>query len=184
MKLAYTIFKLGALVVASAMLTGCATPALWQKQLYHPAEHPHLALASSQDAKDVLVCYDECCENSPKLQRRAYWLFAYSTNAQAYPKPRFTKATACVQLNPLPLMDAADTNAAPAKGYAAFANANSQSFHLWRDGRGVGVFALPVYKAAPPATFWRVGLTPVAVATDAAIVCGVLFALGAPAAAH
>lgn len=196
MKLAGAIAKLGALMVASTMWTRCTAPGirppvadgetrehpaeneggrrkgsgLWAKQVYQPAEHPRLALAFPPDAKDVLVCYDERCGNSTKVRRRAYWLFAYSAEANNRPKPKFTSAAACHQLNPIPLVEAAETNAAPATGYAAFANADSRSFPLWRDGQDLGVFGLPVYEAAPPATVWRVGVTVVVVVAVVAVV--------------
>lgn len=196
MKLACAISKLGAVMVASVILTGCATPGarppvangearehgaeneggqrkrsgLWAKQLYGPAEYPRLALASPLDARDVLVCYDEHYGNSPKVQRRAYWLFAYSAKANNRLKPQFVNPAACKQLNPVPLIDVAETKAPPAKGYAAFVNADSHSFHLWRDGQDVGFFDLPDYEAAPRTTVWRVGLTVAAVAAIVAYV--------------
>lgn len=196
MKLIYAIHKLSAVIVASTMLTGCATPGgrtpvtggevredpaknegvqrkasgLWAKQLYRPAEHPRLALATSQEARGVLVCYDERRGNSPKIRRRAYWLLAQNAEASGRNKPKFTNAAACRELSPIPLIDSAETNAVPCKGYAAFVNANSLSFQLWRDGRDLGVFELPVYWAAPPATFWRVGVTVVIVAVVIVVV--------------
>ena len=51
-----------------------------------------------------------------------------------------------------------------------FANADSRSFLLWRDGQDVGFFELPVYEAAPPATVWRVGVTVVVVVAVVAVV--------------
>jgi hypothetical protein len=190
MKLACVILKLGALIAISTMLTGCATPGgqppvaggearehaagdeggqrkqtgLWTKQLYRSAKQPRLVLTFPSDARDVLVSYDECHGKSTKVRRRAYWLFACNAVADAHAKPKFTNAAACRQLNPIPLVEVAEANAAPAKGYAAFADANSRSFRLWRDGQDLGVFELPVYVAVPPATFWRVGVTAVAVA--------------------
>jgi hypothetical protein len=190
MKLAFVIPNLVAVIAISMMLTGCATPGgqppvadgearehaaeneggqrkqtgLWAKQLYRPAEHPRLVLSLSQDARDVLVCYDECHGKSTKVRRHAYWLFAYNAVLDGRLKPKFTNASACRQLNPIPLVEVAEANAAPAKGYAAFADVNSRSFRLWRDGQDLGVFELPAYVAAPPATVWRVGATVVIVA--------------------
>jgi hypothetical protein len=42
-------------------------------------------------------------------------------------------------------------------------------------------YTLPFYKAAPPATAWRLSLTPVAVAVDGAIVLVVASAAARPA---
>jgi hypothetical protein len=196
MKLISAIHKLSAVLVASTMLTGCATPAgrtpvtggevhehparnegarrkasgLWAKQLYRPAEPPRLALVSSQDARGVLVCCDERHGSSPKIRRRAYWLLAQNAEANGRNKPKFTNAAASRQLNPIPLLDSAETNAVPCKGYAAFVYANSLSFQIWWDGKDLGVFELPVYWAAPPATFWRGGVTVVIVAAVIVVV--------------
>ena len=170
MKLASALAKLGAFLVASTILTGCATPALWAKKAYRPADHPRLALALGQDGKDVLVCYDERCGKSSEVRRRAYWLFANTAKADKRVKPEFSSPAAYSRLNPIAVLEPAETNAAPAEGYCALADPGSGSFHLWRDSNDVGIFSLPVYDGAPPATLWRVGLTPVAAATDAAIV--------------
>jgi hypothetical protein len=205
MKSACAIPKLVALMVAWITLAGCTTPGvrspvadsenhkqavesegghrkgsgLWAKQLYQPAEHPRLLLAFHGEAKDVLVYYDERRGNSSKIRRRAYWLFAYSAKANNRSKPKFTSAAVCHQLNPIPLVEAGENDAAPAKGYVAFANGDSRSFLLWRDGQDLGVFELPVYEAAPPATVWRVGVTVVAAVAVVAVV-GAWYAGGAP----
>jgi hypothetical protein len=205
MKLISAILKLSSVIIASTMLTGCASPGgrtpvtggevrehpaknegaqrkasgLWAKQLYRPAEHPRLALATSEDARGVLVCYDERHGSSPKNRRRAYWLLAQNAEANERNKPKFTNAAACRQLNPIPLMDSAETNAVPSKGYAALVNPNSLSFQLWWDGEDLGVFELPVYWAAPPATFWRVGVTVVIVAA-VIVVVGICLAAQGP----
>ena len=84
-----TLVKLGALLGAATLFTGCATPALWAKRAYRPAEPPRLALAFQSDGNDVLVCYDERCGKSSEIRRRAYWLFA-SHESDKQSKPTFT----------------------------------------------------------------------------------------------
>jgi hypothetical protein len=169
MKLLLGIAKLGALLVVSSILGGCATPALWAKKLYQPAEHPNLAVGLTEDGGDVLICYDEHCGKSLDVKRRAYCLFAYAATGKQV-KPKFTNPLVYEDLDPVCIMDIARTNAAPPKGYCTFTQPDSHHFQLFKDGNNIGSFDLPVYKAAPPARFWRIGLTPVAVATDAAIV--------------
>ena len=90
--------------------------------------------------------------------------------ADEHGKPRFTNPAGYDGLIPIAVLELSDTNAAPNMGYRAFANPGSCTFHLWRDVQDIGFFSLPSYQAAPPATFWRTGLTPVTVAADAAMV--------------
>ena len=176
MKMAFAAAELGALMVVVTILTGCATPQvrpsaatpangprLWDNRLYQPAEHPGLALALSQDGNDVLVCYDERCEESLKTYRRAYWLFAYNAQSNNIVKPQFTSPAAYKRLNPIAVVDVGQTNAAPANGYYAITSTDSRSFQLCREGQTVGGFNLPAYEAGPPGTWWRVGVTAAAV---------------------
>lgn len=164
------LLKPGSLLAALTLLTGCATPALWAKKNYRPAEPPGLALAFRSDTKDVLVSYDERCGKSAQSRRRAYWLVGGRVELDKRGKPRFANPATSAGLKPIPLLGLSQTNAAPSSGYCAFAAPDACVFRLWRDGRELGCFRLPSYEAAPPATFWRIGLTTVTVATDAAIV--------------
>jgi hypothetical protein len=178
MKKVIGFLKMGPVLATVTMLTGCATPALWAKKDYQPSQHPRLALGLAQDGKDVLVCYDEQCGKGPDPQRRAYWLFAYQAKNHEHHKPVFTNPALSEHLEPIVLLEFMDTNTPP-KGYVARAEANCTGFRLWRDVEAVGYFKLPVYKAAPPAKFWRVGLTAPAVAADAALVGAALMVVGA-----
>jgi len=63
-------------------------------------------------------------------------------------------------------------------GYYAVADPDSWSFEVCKDGQSVGSYTLPFYKGAPPATAWRLSLTPVAVAADGAIICAAACAAG------
>jgi len=116
------------------------------------------------------VCYDELCGKSTKVYRKAYWLFEYDAQTK-HPKPHFTRPETLHRMTPIPVRDISETNSVPASGYAGFTEGGSNRFRLWRDGQPLGGYNLPVYNGAPPASFWRVGLTPLAVATDVAIVC-------------
>ncbi len=168
MKSTFAAIQLGVLAVGLLTLTGCATPALWSKKYYHPADNVNLALALGQDGKDILVSYDESCGKSQNIRRRSYWLFASTTNADG--RTIVAKSAVSTKLSPIPVIDIAKTNSAPARGYCAFTEINSNGFRLCRDGQTVGNYGLPLYDGAPPVTWWRVVLTPVAAAADAGIV--------------
>jgi hypothetical protein len=178
MKKVIGFLKMGPVLATVTMLTGCATPALWAKKDYQPSQHPRLALGLAQDGKDVLVCYDEQCGKTPDTQRRAYWLFAYRAKNDEHRKPVFADPALSDRLEPIVVLELTNTNAPP-KGYVARAEANCPEFRLWRDGEEVGYFKLPAYKGAPPAKFWRVGLTAPAVAADAALVGAAIVVVGA-----
>jgi hypothetical protein len=184
MKLSSAAARFGTLLGVLTMLTGCVTPALWAKKPHQPAEHPRLELALAKDGRDVLVCYDERMGQSPKVHRRAYWLFAHSTKVKNYHKPEFTSPATGNALSSIAVIDAPATNTPAATGYSAVAGSNSRSFHLWQDGREVGVFNLPVYDAAPLTPGWRAALTPLAAAADVAIVGTAILASGSGGAAH
>ncbi len=192
MKMRFGVINLATLVVASTLVTGCATPMVWSRKSYEPADHPRLALGLATDSEDVLVCYDEGRPTSQlpsyfpermksrrlghqgessRTQRRAYWLFSYvATQKELREKPPFTDPTAYERLSPITVIEVAPTNTPSATGYCAFANPDSRVFHLYRDGEKLGDFWLPAYETAAPVTVGRVALTPPAVVADAAIV--------------
>src|SRR6266481_5411458 len=98
-------------IAVMTMLTGCATPALWDSKLHSPASAPTLSL--SPQYEDVLVRYDEKCsgvlntstkppaitagdrpddvaavlrkEPAGQIEPRSYWLFASTNSARRYP---------------------------------------------------------------------------------------------------
>jgi hypothetical protein len=61
------------------------------------------------------------------------------------------------------------TNAPTQHGY--YAASVGTKFTVWRDGIDLGEYELPTYKRRGPPTFWRVALTPFAVAADVPICC-------------
>jgi hypothetical protein len=182
MKFNLGITRTSVLLVALITVTSCATPALWAKRTYQPAEYPRLALGVSPGGTNVLVCYDERCGKSLKSHRRAYWLFTYTATMNKHPKPKFTDPSVCLHLNPIAVFNPEQMNSLCFAGYCVAAGPNSRTFRLWRDGHEAGTFTLPVYSATAPATFWRVALTPVAVATDVAIISAALYGSGGAAA--
>lgn len=160
-------------------LTGCVTRELWKKTLYYPAEQPSLRLAVAPDNRDVLVCYDEVCRGSTNAQWRAYRLFASTAAVHSHSKPKFVKPALNGSLTDIPVLEAAQTSLTPVNGYWAIGKPNASTFQLWWGRKDLGEFNLPVYEALPSGAWWRVGLTPVAVATDALGIAGP--ALGATA---
>ena len=181
MKLA-VVTEWAVVLAATTLLTGCATPALWAKKRYQPVEQPHLALGLAHDGRDLLVCYDEHCEKDAKAQRRAYWLFNYVATGKSA-KPHFVDPAKCDALCSVAVSEVSPTKTKQGTAYCAVIDAEPRRFHLYKEGLLVGTYQLPIYQGAPPVTFWRLGLTPLAVATDGVIVAMVLFVAGAPGAA-
>lgn len=172
-----------AALIAALCTCGCATNTLWAKKAYHPTEHPHLNLAFAPQMQDILVEYDEQCDESSHYQRRAYWLFASTNAVEDMGKPIFVKPGAFTGLMPVPLLDEMPaTNLPPVAGYVALPSPAQQGFDLWRDGDPLGRFYLPIYFASPKPTPWRILATPftalgdtvVAVAVSAAVVAAVV----------
>lgn len=134
---------------------------------------PRLCLLTSPQKDDVLVEYDECFAGSEELRPRAYWLLAYAAGINKPadpPKPKFVNLADYDNLAPVPrvcLESEVATN-----GYCFKEEPGLTSFVLWHDGVMMGTCSLPVYSNAPPVAVWRVMLTPVTVATDAAIIAG------------
>lgn len=159
-----------AILVAAVLTSGCASTALWEKKQFHPADQPDLRLALNPQSRDVLVQYEEQCEDSSKLRHRAYWLFEHATNRGSEGQPVFVRAKDYSGLIPIALLDEEQaSNAAAMKGYVAVATPWQQGFDLWQDGTAVGRFYLPVYFAPPPTTVWRVVATPFAALGDTAV---------------
>lgn len=71
------------------------------------------------------------------------------------------------------------TNIPPEHGY--YAALFQDQLALWRDGQELGTFQLPIYTTWGGATYWRIGLTPLAVAGDTTLIAvgtGLGLALG------
>jgi hypothetical protein len=159
-----------ALLVLTLLSTGCVTRALWADKSFHASDYPELRLSLSPHADDILVQYLEQSAESDKTQRRAYWLFAHAVQRQEKAKPKFVTPDASLELIPIPMLgDPAATNSLPA-GYCALPLAYDQGFYLWKHGRQIGRFDLPIYFVKPRSRVGRMVLTPLAVTADAVIV--------------
>lgn len=175
----------GLMAGGTSCTTGLTTSLVWRKNLYHPAANPNLSLASFPQEQDVLVHYEECFAKSDQTRPRAYWLLTYEswkTGSEAAPVPEFVNPENYPGLKPVPLVDS-DLKLLT-NGYCAIVRPGNRQFSLWRNGAKMGEYSLPVYSNAPPVTAGRIALTPVTVATDAAIVAAILMCIGAGAGAN
>jgi len=160
----------GVILAGTGCRHGLTTALVWEIGQYHPARIPRLQLSTAPGTNDVLVQYDECFASSKTLRPRAYWLYPYvyrDSNPVERPKPKFVNPETIPNLTPIKLL--CSSVVATNGGYSARQLSNERAFELWHDGAPVGQFELPVYSNAPPVTWGRVALTPVTVATDAAI---------------
>lgn len=179
MKCSLRFAVLGMVLATLTVLTsGCVTHAVWQKSSYHPARIPRLSIASSTQKNDLLVCYDEECIESRTIRSRAYWLYSYDlkdTNVLQRPKPEFIDPDSCSNLLPVLVLDnRKPTNYIPTNSYYVLMVANQRAFTLCRRGTELGTYNLPVYSDTPLTPFWRVAVTPAAVAADTAIVATIV----------
>ena len=167
-------------VCQAALLSGC-TSALWENdrfaRCHWPANPPNLQLFYSESARDVLAEYDEASEGTSTVQRRAYWLEPNAVPVAVGRQPRFVSVTNAQDLVVVPVTDNL-TNPPPAayRGLYAVVSTNGQSFSLCLGQKEPEFYALPVYCAGSGQRVKQVLLTPLAVATDATIVGGVIAA--------
>ena len=169
----------GLMAGTSGCTSGLTTSLVWRKNLYHPAATPRLCLMTSPQRDDVLVEYDECFAKSDDVRPRAYWLLAHAgsiNNPADPPKPKFVNPADCENLAPVPSV-CSESDVAT-NGFCYKEESGLHSFVLWHDGKMMGTCTLPIYSNAPPVTVGRVALTPVTVATDAAIITLILFCYG------
>lgn len=177
-------FTGAALAAVMALAGGCrsglATSMVWRIGSYHPAADPQLRLSAPPDNGDVLVQYQECFAGATNARPRAYWLLAYElrkADGGEPPAPHFVDTKKIKGLLPVPQVCPA--NPPPTNGFSYCLQADRRSFEMWVSGALGRGYTLPEYSAAPPATAGRVALTPLAVATDTAIVAAILFCIGA-----
>lgn len=176
-----TLEVISALLIVAILGSGCATKALWGERSYHPTDAINLALAAAPGKKDVLVQYDEQYGDSEKFRRRAYWLFEFARGDDRGKRmPMFVEPMTAGRLVSLPVLDRRpDLDAPLAAGSYAVVNLTQQYFELWQDGAWQGKFELPVYFQTPPATVWRIAVTPFAVLADGIIAIAVVAAVAA-----
>jgi hypothetical protein len=167
------------IVCVAVLLSGC-TSALWEKERfarYHwPANPPSLRLFYSEPARDVLAEYDEESEGTATVQRRAYWLEPNALAVTAERQPQFVAVTNVQDLVVVPVTyNLAGPPPSAYQGLYAVVSTNGQSFSLYLGGKEPTDYRLPMYFTGSGQRVKQVLLTPLAVATDATVVGGVVF---------
>lgn len=171
----------GMMLCVTALVGGCATPAVWEVKTCHPAICPNLSLAFDPKSNDVLVKYNEQRASSRSVQTRFYWLFANANNRPGNQPPHFVDEAKSPDLITVPVIDYVMTNTVPETGYVAKMLADERSFDLYSDGVDLGRYFLPDYPSpAQMKTVSRIMLTPPAVIADALITVGTVAALPQP----
>jgi hypothetical protein len=161
---------LAILLIVALVDSGCATRALWEDRACHPADKPHLQLASCPGKQDVLVQYREQYSESKHFQNRAYWLFASTNQIAGRSKPVFVRPRFYAGLIPIPILSEMPTYHATSSNLVAVSASAEQGFDLWRSGESLGRFNLPVYLVSPRRTFWRLVATPFAALGDTTVI--------------
>ena len=145
-------------------LCGCVTGALWEPEALDGFNKPaHEAnVQVSRYENDWLVEYNEVNEDSARVRRRTYALYANEDRVRGQKAPRFVKGTV-----------------ATSGEVRAVMSDNGQEFTLYDGDTTVGVYALPMYPK-PSGRVKQILLTPLTVAVDATIVsaCVVVYAWG------
>jgi hypothetical protein len=168
------------LVVCQAVLLSGCTSALWEKERFArchwPANPPNLRLFYSEPARDVLAEYDEVSEGTPTVQHRAYWLEPNALAVAAERQPQFVAVTNVQDLVVVPVTEnVARPPPSAYQGLYAVVSTNGQSFSLYLGGKEPTDYRLPMYFTGSGQRVKQVLLTPLAVATDATVVGGVVF---------
>jgi len=153
---------------------GCFTARLWNGDDYvTPAPDPKLALFRTPQG--ILVQYDALYEKTGNLHRRAYYLEPNLKRVAAKQKPIFIDPAKAGPQTVIPIFPRPSTNGLP-PALRAVCSSDLCSFTLYREGKVLGPFDLPVFKDEP-GKVTKVALTPLAVTGDVSIVGGAAAAL-------
>jgi hypothetical protein len=164
--------RLVALAFVVLCASGCATSALWEEgrfaQFHQPAKPSNLELFKGQQQR-VLVVYDEENEETGNRRRRAYWAEANALPPENPFRPEYVAIKRKERLAAIPIGAAPTLN-----DFSAVATNDTRAFVLYREGRELAVYDLPVYEDRSARTK-QVALTPLAIVADITIVGGILF---------
>ncbi len=171
-------------VIALACLmacSGCATPAVWKmtaKRHWQPMEVVELRADDREAHHDVVVIYRERClsTNAPAKPRlRAYALNATLTNHAAGKGPAFVRLAVATNLCLVPLYapELCPTNTSELPELYAVRGAGPCEFTLYAEGQPPRTSEVEAHTEQAK-TVARVLLVPICVATDAALVIGVV----------
>ena len=149
------------LIGLSFGLCGCVTPKLWEDKALDgfnsPASPANLQVSRCE--RDWLVQYDEVNEDSARIRRRAYFLYANEERVRRHKAPDFVTGTV----------------ATSGEGRAVISDSGPE-FALYDADTLVGTYELPVYPK-PSGRVKQILLTPLTVVADVAIAgaAGALF---------
>jgi hypothetical protein len=146
------------------------THALWTSEELRrdcePATDPNLSLFALEERDEVVVMYDETCENQPDLRRRSFLLYENWERIAAGKRPEFVDPGNLGYLQPIPF-HRDDLPVADLLLHARHGNVRG-SFTLHRNHLPEGPFYLPVY--AGKSGLWRkVAYSPFAFAADSVV---------------
>ncbi|HWY76639.1 MAG TPA: hypothetical protein VN281_13525 [Verrucomicrobiae bacterium] len=159
------------LLLGQALLgTGCTT-ALWERdrfaQYHHPAtpSDADVRFFYSSERRDILVEYDEVCDDRNVVKQRAYWLDQNRGRIDRAHKPQFVSSNEARNLTPIPIVS---SNAVPGStGDLHAVISTSGEFNIYSGGRELMSGQLPGYYDRFRQTAARLLLTPATVTVDA-----------------
>jgi hypothetical protein len=149
------------LIGLSFGLCGCVTSKLWEDNAFDgfntPASPANLQVSRCEN--DWLVQYDEVNDDSARIRRRAYFLYANDERVRGHKTPHFVTVIVTTS----------------GEGRAVISDSGPE-FTLYDADTLVGTYALPVY-AEPSGRVKQILLTPLTVVADVATVgaCGALY---------
>jgi hypothetical protein len=157
------------LVLCAALGSGCATKALWEEgqfaRFHEPAAPPNLEVF--EGGGKMLVVYDEERDEGAGRKRRAFWADLDAEPPQQPYRPRFVRVEPAEGMRPLAIGEVA-----AATDFSAVTNV-VQGFTLFKDGKEVWVYRLPIYEDSS-GRMKQIALTPLTVVADLTIFGGVL----------
>ena len=158
-------------VAMAALGSGCEsandgplTCRLWEngaRSYCEPVANPDLALSEVPSKRDILVEYNAISDQHDGIRRLAYYLEANQGRIESGKAPHFVNRNRYHNLTAIP--NSVSTNC------YVLTSTNGQTFTLYRQGSEPESFKLPIYRDDHN-TLVRAGLTPFAVAGDAAVV--------------
>jgi hypothetical protein len=156
----------------TGMTTGCQhllTERLWNsgtlQTFCEPAAKPNLQISRMDSKGGFLVEYDEACEGSETIRRRAFFLEANLPAIQERRKPHFISRTASDRTAVPVITNGAATNL----DLYASVGADPSTFSIHSGGKILGTYQLPVYESTGGRAT-KYALTPLAVIGDIVIV--------------
>lgn len=159
-----------------ATTTGCQsllTPRLWNsgdlQTFCEPAPKPNLKISRADAKADFLVEYDEVCEGSETIRRRAFFLEANLAAIQERRRPHFINMPA----NPTTGISIGAADGKTNSDWYVSIGTDPAYFSIHSAGKVLGPYQLPVYDTGSGRAK-KIALTPFALVGDAVLVGSVL----------